>query len=174
MQALESAKQFVDICHIEPCAIITDKVRASIGGIILDSEFNVGKFLLGREFPGIIEQVLQYYLHQARINIGSYIWRDGKLNNPLWVGLLKGTDNILGNRAEICRLRVERCTRHAREIEQVVDQLCHALGSSADAHQVVTTFIVQLISKIFQDCQAESVNRAERRTQIMRDRITKG
>ncbi len=76
-------------------------------------------------------------------------------------------------RAEIHRLVSHLPASDAREIEQGVDQLPHALGGRADTIQVVPTLLIQLVPGFREQRRAEAVHRPQRGAQVVRHRIGK-
>src|ERR1700682_3249377 len=65
-------------------------------------------------------------------------------------------------------------TRHLCEIQQIVDQRSHSLRRGADAMQMGLALLWKNLIAVFQKGLAESINAAQRRAQVMRNRIAKG
>ena len=65
-------------------------------------------------------------------------------------------------------------TPDTREAEQVVDQRRHALGRLAHPPQMLDVFLGEPGRPIFEDHRAEAVDRPQRRTQVVRDRVGEG
>ena len=64
--------------------------------------------------------------------------------------------------------------RDPREHEQVVDELRHALRGGADAGEVVRRLAVEPVAVVLQQREAEAVERAQRRAQVVRHGVAEG
>ena len=61
-----------------------------------------------------------------------------------------------------------------RQLQHVVDQLRHLLCRFADIGEILLAVVVELVAVILQQRQAEAVDAAQRRAQIVRHRIAEG
>jgi len=113
------------------------------------AEFDTRRWAPAGKFPGIAEQVGQYNLDQpgsprapGRVWITSSTCRPGCSARSRFV--------TFGKHAEIDAPGLHVAARHARKLQQVIDQLAHALGFGAYGIQVVARLRIELVVIILQ------------------------
>ena len=111
---------------------------------------------------------------QVFVAFGPQVRRDGQFHRPRRLGFPQLGGNRLGQRAEIDRLPPQFAPAEARELEQVVNQLVHALGGLAGAAEEVLSLRIKLAGVALQQHLAEPANAAERRAQIVGDGVGEG
>ena len=125
-------------------------------------------------FPGIAEQVLERDGQQPRIALGREPVGDDEFDLPL--GL---------TRAQLRRRPSARCAtdrpaalkfaaRDLRQCQHVVDELRHLLRRFPHIGQILLAVVVELVGIVLEQRQAEAVDAAQRRAQIVRHRIAEG
>src|SRR5262249_7657691 len=62
----------------------------------------------------------------------------------------------------------------ARELKERIDELTHALHTAANPADVVSACVVDAGGEVFLESKAESINRTERCSQIVRNRVAEG
>ena len=72
---------------------------------------------------------------------------------------------------EVDRFAAELGAADAREREEVVDELAHALCAGAHPAEVVAPSLVEAVAVVLEQRLAEAVDRAQRRAQVVRDRV---
>ena len=93
---------------------------------------------------------------------------------PLRVALLQLAATSCARALRSTGWRLSDAAGDAREAEQVVDQLPHALRGVADPVQIVVALLVQLIGITGQQGGAKAVHGAQRGAQVVRDGVGEG
>ena len=73
--------------------------------------------------------------------------------------------------AEVHGLHRKLPTAHARELQQVIDELSHPLRGDANARQQVLAVVVEHCLIVLDERLAEAVNRAQRGAQVVGDGV---
>jgi hypothetical protein len=81
--------------------------------------------------------------------------------------LLKPSRNHPRQSTQIDAFPTHFAARHAGHMQQIVDEVTHALASGAYALEVVSALGVQLVSKVIQERLAEAVDTLQRSAQVM-------
>src|SRR5213594_2868414 len=89
------------------------------------------------------------------------------------LGLPVFDSDRLRYRAQIDLLASHSAAGYARKLEEVVDELRHALATRADAVEIFPCLFVETRGVIFQQRLRKAVDPAQGRPQIMRNRIAK-
>ena len=111
------------------------------------------------ELPGVLQQVLQDDAQQPRVSYRFELLGDDEIHLALRIALAQLGGDLAGQRGQVHRLAGEFGAGHAREVEQVVDQLPHALGGLLDALQIVPALVVQPIGVLRKEGGAEAIQR---------------
>ena len=157
VKPLESAEEFADIRHVETGAIIADEVDL-LPILLRHAQLDPGLRLFLRELPRVAEQVLEYHLQQPRITLGRDPLRDYALDAALRLAVLEIRQDDFGHRAEIHLLVAHLAAADARQVQEIVNQLRHALGGRADALEIVLGLPVQLTAVVLSQGRAEAID----------------
>src|SRR5271163_1930282 len=108
------------------------------------------------------------------VGIGDEIVLDKAFNSS--VGLVPGElrEDGARNQGEVRPAADELGTPDAGEIQQIVDQLAHALRGTANSGEVLAPLRINTPGVVFEEDQAESVDAAERGAEIVGNRVAKG
>src|SRR5579859_1447434 len=169
MKPIEGAKQPVGVGHVESCSVITH-----VPGLLvrIEAEADFGVRSLRTEFDRIPKQVFKRHAGEARIR------KDGKsgLNDDGNVATLAVLLQFCGHRlcqlADAEALPGDLSTRNARQAQQCIDQLAHALHAAAHTPNVISSYVIDGLCVVFLQGQAEAIDGAQRSTQIVRDGVT--
>ena len=131
-------------------------------------------FAVACELPCIAQQVVEQHVHQHRVGDHRHVARDlDRDRAPGRLGL-QVADHRFGDARQIDRLPAQGLPGDAGEVDQCVDQDGHALGTGADAHELVAVALVQARPGLFGEDAREAVDRAQRRAQVVRHRVGEG
>ena len=124
-----------------------------------------------RELPGVPEEVIEHNPQQRRVALGHNALGDPPLHLAVWLGLLELLRDGPGKGGEIHRLAAHLGTRDARQFENVINQVAHALAGATNALEVILTGLIQPIGIVLQHGLAEAIDAPERGAQVVRDRV---
>src|ERR1051326_723834 len=128
--------------HVEPSAIITDKINSfAFFQTTADMDTSIG--FAASEFEGIGEKIDDDLLEQSQITkaVGQFI--ELKFNGS--AGVL-GAEVVKYFAEEIGEFNMgflEGLAAEAREVEQIVDHFAHFTGALDDAIEQIASFIRQ-------------------------------
>ena len=132
MQPLERVEQLVPVSGIEARAVVAD-VAADVG---IPSrrrpELEQGIIPAGREFPGVIQQVLQDRADEARICQRPGWLLDGEADAAVRALALEFPGDAGHFGTEINRPQADPGPRDAGQLQQVVEKLGHVLAGGLD------------------------------------------
>ena len=170
MQSLKRSEQLVGIDRIEAGAVVTH-IECRRAPTSCRAHLDRGVIATAGELPGVVEQVLERDAQQPWVARGAQVGRnrDGHLARrrlPPELG-----DDLRCEIAEIDALGLHVGARDLRQRQDVVDQLAHPLGRVADALDVPSGLRRQGRPGVLDQRLAEAVDAAQRRTQIVRDRV---
>src|SRR6267378_3713079 len=132
VQALERAKELVGVRHVEAGAIVAHvENRAPV--VTEAADLYAWLVRLGRELPCIPDQVLECGPQQPRIRVRAHAVPHGYVDLALWLTVLQLVHHLPGQLAYIGVAPLEAAARYAGEVEQVLDQLPHALRGGPDS-----------------------------------------
>ncbi len=92
-------------------------------------------------------------------------------NSPVGLGPLQLRRDILCEAGQVNRFAGKFGTRHTRQCQQIVNQAAHLLRGFAHKLQVTAALVIQLVSIILKQRQTEAIDSAQRRAQVMGNRI---
>ncbi len=170
MQALKRSEQLVGVRHVEPGAVVAheiDTLAISVGTAKLD----FGVLPVAGELPRVAQQVLEGDLHKRPVSTSRQAGRDLEVDFPVRPVALKLLGDLRAQLAEVQTLVLHLGAGQAGELEQIVDEATHALGAGPNAVDVVFARIVQLVAIVLEESLGEPVDPAQRRSQIVRDRV---
>src|SRR5882672_4950516 len=132
VQTLESAEQLVGVRHVEAGAVVAHiENRAPI--VAETADLYAWLVRLCRELPRIPDQVLECRSQQPRIRARTHAVPDGDVDLALRLTALQVVHHLPGQLAYVRVAPLEAAARYAREVEQVLDQLPHALRGGPDS-----------------------------------------
>src|SRR5579863_5067676 len=134
MQTLEDAEELLRIAHVEARAVVAHVVHRLIS-LTERPELDAGRIPAAAEFKRIGEQIDQYLLNQRRI--APAVGELPDLNHGRRAGARGGEpgEDLQSQRAQRHAQALERRAAHAREMQQVIDELAHASRSGPDSLQ---------------------------------------
>ena len=166
MQALEHAEQFAGVGHVKAGTVVANKICLH-PIFLLYTELYTGELFFAGELPCVREQIGEQYTHELDIARSDQPRLDDEFHLAFRLYHAQFLGDARGQGAQVHRRVLHGRARDAREIQHVVDQLGHALAGGAHAAQIIPALIIQFFSVIFKQGQAESVNRTQRRTQVV-------
>ena len=95
-----------------------------------------------RKLPGVPEEVIEHNPQQRGIALGRDTLGDVPLHPAVWLGLLELLRDRSGQGREIHRLAAHLGTRDARQLENVINQLAHALACATNTPEVILTSLI--------------------------------
>ena len=129
---------------------------------------------LRAELDGIAEKVLQSDPQQPGVGVGFKSGFDAEDQIPVRIFGAQVAGHIGRKLGDIDLFAGKFGARDARELKQRIDKLAHLLHPGADAPNVVVALRIHGVREVLFKGQTESVNGAERRAQVVRDRIAEG
>src|SRR5712691_5303593 len=172
---LKDPEKLVRVAHVEPHAVVLDeKERSGRVGIGSAADSDSRKVTTPRILQGVADEVDEHLLEQGRLGkaIGKLFNREfHRATLQHWGQLPKGSLDDVG-----CRYRaaLEPLVADFREGEQVVDQLRHPHAAGRHALEVSPGFRVELGRVMLYQELHETVDRPERRPQVVRDAVGEG
>ena len=127
--------------------------------------------LAGGELPGVAEEIDQQDLEELGIAADDEARGQAHVDLARRVRRAQVVEDVPGDLGQVDRLGRHHGARHARQLQKVVDELGHALGGGADAPQVVLRGLVEDVAVVLGERQAEAVEGAQRRAQVVRDGV---
>ena len=100
--------------------------------------------VLGRELPGVAEQVLQDDPQQAGVAVRGQPRLDHEVGLPTWLQPLQFRRDRPGEGAEVHSLALHVAAGQAGQLQQVVNELGHPLAAGPHPLEVVLALLVQL------------------------------
>ena len=124
-----------------------------------------------RELPGVAQQVLEHGADQLRVGPADEARRHVHDHIARRVPFAQLGDERCCQRREVDLLEVHLVPVEPGELEESVHQPGHVVGRSLDAAQVASAGVVQRLAVVLQQDLAEPIERAERRAQVVGDRV---
>src|SRR5437867_4808637 len=174
MEPLKGAEQLLRVIQVKPRAIVRDEIGQAAVILVSGSELYSGTRMPARILPRVADQVLQCDAEQPGIAVRLDPLLDHNFYQTLRLGLPVFGDHSLRQGAQIHRLSPHLAAGYARELEQVVYELRHALARHAHAGDILLSLIVQLSGIILEQRLRETVDSPQRGPQIVRDRVAEG
>src|SRR5437660_10178010 len=155
VEPLEWSEELVGVRHIESGAVVAygeDRLADSL----LLTEYNARVGPLGRELPGIPEQVVEDDRDEVAVAphdkpLGDL---DGALARRLSPTQLRDDTCRQGREAD--GFPSQRSTVDARKVEEVIDQGRHALSASPHPLQVMAALVIELLPVLGEQRLAEA------------------
>jgi hypothetical protein len=161
VQALEHAKEFVHICHIEAHAVILDKIHG-LSLFFVTTNGNHGDLTSVGKFDGIGQQIDKNLLKQDRISLTEREIINAKVNVPLSLHNAQIVERLSHQVYRRHRLLGEWLPAQAREGQEIVDQLAHVLGVVPYELEVLLRVVCQVRCVLFEEDTRKPINRAQR------------
>src|SRR5882762_3527385 len=157
VQALERAKELVGVRHVKAGAVVAHvENRAPI--VAETADLYAWLVRLCRELPRIPDQVLERRPQQPRIRVRTHAVPDGDVDLALWLTALQLVHHLPGQLAHVGVAPLEAAARYAREVEQVLDQLPHALRGGTDARQIALCLFRHILREVLHQRLAKAVD----------------
>ncbi len=170
MQPLEGAEELAGVAHVEARAVVAH-VESRVVAVAQAADFDAGVLGLAAELPGVADQVLERRAQQARVGVRLHAVPHRYLHLALRLAALQLGHHLAGDLGDIDIAPRELAAGHLREVEQVLDQLPHALGRCANPPEIALRLVRHVLGEVVDQGLAEPVDRAQRRPQVVRHRI---
>src|SRR5262245_7567337 len=138
MQPLKHAEQVRSVTRIEAYAIVLH-VEGSFATDRLRAEPNTRHPASRSELPCVVEQILEHDLHELEIAVHQLLGLDDDLGSALRRPFAYTCHDDLRQGRQVDDFAPDLHPGHASELEQVVDQARHPLGTGQDPIDVATT-----------------------------------
>jgi hypothetical protein len=156
------------VAHVEAGAVVLDEdLHRAVSGAAADLDQR--PLAPGRILEGIADQVLQHLAQQDRVALDHRQRRH--LETGRRVGLAQLSCHVARQVVEVDGPRRQRDPGGARVVEQVVDQLAHAVAAMLDALEHVAGLLAQALVLVLVEQAGEAVDGAQRRAQVVGDRV---
>src|SRR5260370_19472792 len=170
MQALEGAEQLVGIAHVEAGAVVAHE-EGRLLPVAQQADLDARLPGLGAELPRIADQVLQRRAQQARVGVGLHAVPHRDLDLARRLAALHVRDHLARELADVDVAPRELAARHLGKIQQVLDQLAHALRRGADAPEVAARLLRALLAEGLRQGPAATGHLARVRPRAVRARV---
>ncbi len=170
VQPLKRAEEIGGIGHIKPRAIVADE-EDRLAIILPCAKLDARGGLLTRELPGIGQQVMKRDFQQLTVSLGSGAFHDGKLHFSIRFAVAQVLRYGGRKGAQIHAFPVNLVARQARQPKQTFDQLTHPPRRRLHTTKIIAPLRVEFFQVILHERLAEAVNGAQRRPEIVRNRI---
>ena len=148
MQALECAEQFAGIAHIKAGAVVLCKIHR-LAILLQATNFQLCRGVLARELPCITNKIAHGDAQQVSVAMDEELIRHGERDPSFWLFLTKFCCDVVDKRSQVEVRPVHLVACHARELEQIVNELLHAVCGAANALKIVQRVWVQLRAIVF-------------------------
>ena len=172
VQALERLEQLVRIAGVEADAGVTHGQPQCVA-IALATDLDAGDIALARELPGVTHQVAQQLLQQALVPPAEQAGLHHDLCSSVGLGLLQLGAHPFGEQAQVDLGRLQFGAGRARQLAERGQQPAHAFCGGADASEVVAVGVVESVGGTDGKQARETLDRAQRRAQVVRNRVGK-
>ena len=132
MQSHERLEQLPDVGGVEASAVIAHEKAAARGPVWGHPELDSRVLASGGELPGVVQQVLQHRADKRRVRCGQGRLLDGEAHMTVRSLALEFRSDIGDLCPQVDYLGMTLGSRNAGEVEQVVDELRHALAGGLD------------------------------------------
>jgi hypothetical protein len=173
MEALKNAEEFANVLHIETYTIIADEDNVLVA-IYMRADFDFGRFPRTRVFDGVGNQVGENNPKHRPISQNLGQRTDVPFNRATAKVVLQALSHIDEEVLEINANRAHFGAGHTGELQQIVHELAHLAGGSADAIQMMKGLRVEGLADILFEQVHEAGQVAEWRAEIVRNGIAEG
>ena len=173
MQALENAKQLVGMLHVKAGTVIAEEINRFTSLAWLTADQNLGALFFCAEFPGIAGELLYQLVQQRQVTADDQVRLQLNLHAARRLALLQRGKGLLGQGAQIDGLHADAGARQARDRQHRAQQFVEVEHPQPYALQIVLAALGRALGQSAFEQPAKAVYGAERRAQIMRDRIGK-
>ena len=173
MEALKDTEELVGISHVKSDSVVGDrKNEFGLGG--LGSDFNNGGLPAGAVFDRVGDKIDPHEAKHGGIALDDGQRGDAPDDIAETFVSFKIADDRFNRFGEINFLPGQLGAAHAREGEEVIDQGAHAAGGAGDQAEIPLRFWERLKGLVRSEDVGEAADVAERRAEVMRDRIAEG
>src|SRR5438552_9025777 len=170
VQTLERPEQLVRVRHLEPRPVVPDKI-GPLARLLGETELDPGRGALAGELPRVPDQVLQGRAQERRIARHDGSSGDHALHLTSGIAGTQLPDDFVREEAEVDAPVPDLRARHAREIQESVDEVAHPDGRPDDPLERVLARLAETVGAILRQRPAEALDAAQRRAQIVRDGV---
>src|SRR5262249_49733784 len=132
VQPLEWAEQVLCVSHVETSSIVPNKEHAASVGM-LHSHFNSWLRHFRRKLPGVSDQIVQGHPTEPAVSVSHEFLRDSKLDAALRIFVLQFLEDRVRDTRDIDSLSFQFGSTNARQQQEIINQLAHALRRLAHA-----------------------------------------
>src|SRR5258706_910151 len=126
VQPLEGAEELRGIGHVEAGAVVAHEERRR-RAFAPRADLDARPLGLRGELPGVADQVLDRRAQQPRITLRAQALRDRDLDPALRLAAAQVGRHLLRDLGDVDLLALEADARDLRKVQQILDQLPHAL-----------------------------------------------
>ena len=166
MQPLEHPEQLVGVGHVEAGAVVLDAVDR-FAPYRLPRHRDVGYGAIARELDRIADQVDPHLPQHGGIAFGLRQLAAAEFDLALRLGGQQVRGHPPGQGLHVHRLDLQLPAPQAREAQQIVDQLAHALGVVAHHLQQPPALVIELVAVGLEQLVAEAIHGPQRGAQIV-------
>src|ERR1700733_1972947 len=159
--------------HVEASPIVSDAENA-FSALLRRRQIDPRIRLVAREFPRVTQEILEEDFHEAPVCVEDESLRDHGLHTAIRVALRQLAENLGRHAREVRTLRSRLDLTHTRPLQEIVDELTHALGRGADPFEVVLALWAQARGMILEQNETQAVDRTQRRAKVVGDRVAEG
>src|SRR4029077_18692519 len=116
-------------------------------------------------------EILEDSVEQMRVALGAHPVPHRDFYGAVRLALLQIVDYLSRDLAQVHLAALQLPARNAREVEQAFDQQPHLLGGAAYPVEIAPSGLGQMLGEIVDERLAESVDRAQRRAQVVGHRV---
>ena len=175
VQALKHAEQLVHVFHIESDPVVLDVIH---GGVDLSfvrqpADLDLCRRSMAGEFEGVRQQIRPHEFQQPPVSLAGRQIADRQIDHPVFLHHPQVLRPFSSQVRHLDHANVHADTAQAGELQQIVDQFARLHGGLLDDAQTALGFGIQMRSMVLFDDADIGVDGAQRRPQVVRDRIGK-
>jgi hypothetical protein len=134
VQAVEGIEEFVGVVHVEAGSVVLDEERLFF---LIKAKVNDGLVDLRGKLGGVSEEIFESDPEELGVAVGPHVFVDGDVEVTAGVLFADVVGYGMGEAGEVDRLAGDLGAGDARELEEGVDELPHALDAGAHAFDIV-------------------------------------
>ena len=170
VQPPERREQPPDPGHVEAHPVVADEEHRSSPSRIAPSSIR-GEAHREVNFQALPSRLLEQHPHQPAVGVDHQAGRDLDADAPSRLVARELLDAGRASADEIDAMARDRRAADPRELEQRIDQIRHPRRRGEHAPEVIARPVVELVAELLEERVGERADRAQRRPQIVRDRV---
>ena len=172
MQALEHAEQLLGVLHVEAVPVVGDLID-TLAAHAAPAHPHAALLPPARELERVVEQIHQHVGDQEIIAacLRHRLQRQVEIDLVVACGIPRLLERLSRERVHVDLFLVEMRASGAVEAEQPVEQRRGARRAPANPREHVEAVGIQRVTVVLEQQRGEIEDRAERRFQIVRERV---